>query len=76
MAPLLADGTSLTYDLVHVGSGNINGTEGSELIYGGSSNDTLSGRGGIDLLFGSDGSDTLNGDAGDDVFAADFLFQQ
>ena len=45
----------------------LNGTNGSDLIFGLGGNDTLNGLGGNDILIGGDGTDTLNGGDGDDA---------
>ncbi len=50
-----------------VGSGNINGTNGNDLILGGTGADTIDGRQGRDCILGGGGNDVINGNQGDDV---------
>lgn len=60
----------------------IYGTDGNDVIDGGSGDDYLNGHGGNDTLIGGDGNDTLNGHAdhdtlmggkGDDIYQSSFL---
>ena len=44
----------------------MNGTDGTDVIYGGAGNDTLQGGGGDDYLLGRDGADYLQGNTGND----------
>ncbi len=44
----------------------IQGTDGSDVLFGNSCDDVINGGGGNDAIFGQDGSDLLNGDNGDD----------
>jgi Ca2+-binding RTX toxin-like protein len=57
---------------------NITGTNGNDVLFGTSANDTISGAGGNDLIFGARGDDTIHGDFGNDALSggpgADFLF--
>jgi hypothetical protein len=59
---------------VHAGEGNdtVDGSHGTDVIWGGTGNDTLRGDKGHDLLGGGAGNDTLTGGLGADrfVFAA------
>jgi Ca2+-binding RTX toxin-like protein len=50
-----------------VGSGNINGTNGNDLILGSAGGDSIDGRQGRDCILGGSGNNTLNGNQGDDV---------
>ena len=59
-----------SFNIVMGTAGNdpaLNGTNGSDLIFGLGGNDTLNGLGGNDILIGGDGTDTLNGGDGDDA---------
>lgn len=47
-------------------SQNISGTEGADVIYGGTNVDFLRGNGGDDQIFGGAGSDFIDGGAGND----------
>src|SRR5260221_158363 len=60
------------------GIGNDADEDGSDLIFGGRGNDSISGEGSKDVIFGQDGNDTINGGtdrdeiygmAGDDVIS-------
>jgi hypothetical protein len=55
---LLASGVAL--------AATFNGTDGDDVIYGGSTADTIDGKGGADALNGKGGSDTLYGGPGND----------
>src|SRR5215207_286174 len=55
---LLASGVAL--------AATFNGTDGDDVIYGGSTADTIDGKGGADALYGKGGSDTLYGGPGND----------
>lgn len=48
------------------GADTIIGSEGPDVICGGTSPDEIFGNGGDDILLGQDGADTITGDAGDD----------
>ncbi len=50
-----------------VGSGNLNGTNGNDLILGSVGADSIDGRQGQDCVLGGDGNNVLNGNQGDDV---------
>ncbi|MFC5771594.1 calcium-binding protein, partial [Thauera sinica] len=52
-----------------IGSGNVTGTTGDDLIVGQGSNDTLSGDAGADQLYGGNGNDVLSGGDGDDILS-------
>jgi hypothetical protein len=56
-------------DLTYIvrGTGFIAGTEGNDLILGGSAADTVDGRGGNDCILAAGGDDTLIGGDGNDV---------
>ena len=57
----------MTFDNIIVGSGNINGGPGNDLIYGSPGNDNIRGGNGDDCIIGGGGNDTLRGQNGDDV---------
>ncbi len=53
------------------GRGQINGTNGDDVIIGSDRDDTINGGGGDDLICGAGGGDTINGDGGDDNLFGD-----
>ena len=53
-----------------IGSGNVDGTSGNDLILGSAGNDSLQGLQGSDCVLGGDGDDTLFGGTGGDVLLA------
>lgn len=53
--------------------GNVAGTEGDDILSGGTEKDTLRGGGGNDYLNGGAGKDTLIGGVGDDTYASDLI---
>jgi Ca2+-binding RTX toxin-like protein len=57
----------MTFDNIIIGSGNINGGPGNDLIYGSVGNDNIRGGMGDDCIIGGGGDDTLRGQNGDDV---------
>lgn len=57
----------MTFDRTIVGSGDINGGPGNDLIYGSPGNDNIRGGMGDDCIIGGGGDDTLRGQNGDDV---------
>lgn len=59
--------SSLNLTNIVSGSGVITGTDGNDLIIGGSSNDTVNGRGGDDCILGGIGDDTIDGGDGTDI---------
>jgi VCBS repeat-containing protein len=61
----------LTLTLRAAGSGNdgLDGTAGSDMLFGQSGNDSLRGLEGIDLLCGGSGNDALDGGSGDDTMS-------
>ena len=63
--PYACGGTYLT-NLVS-GSGTLTGTEGNDLILGGSGVDVIDGLGGNDCIVGGAGDDSLTGNDGIDV---------
>ncbi len=63
--PSSCSGLSLT-NLV-TGAGTFTGTEGNDLILGGSGADTIDGLGGNDCILGGNGDDNITGNDGTDV---------
>lgn len=59
--------TGMTFDRIIVGSGDINGGSGNDLIYGSLGDDNIRGGMGDDCIIGAGGNDTLRGQNGDDV---------
>jgi len=57
----------MTFDNIIVGSGNIDGGTGNDLIYGSSGDDNIRGGMGDDCIIGGGGNDTLRGQNGNDV---------
>jgi hypothetical protein len=55
------------------GSIDTDGGAGSDRLFGGKRNDTLSGASGDDVLIGGSGLDSLNGGSGDDLVVADAI---
>ncbi len=49
----------------------VNGTAGNDVLYGGSTNDSISGLGGNDVLYGGAGNDSLYGGTGNDTLSGD-----
>lgn len=49
------------------GNDTVNGTSGSDVLYGGAGNDKLNGLAGNDFLYGGEGNDTLTGGGGNDL---------
>jgi Ca2+-binding RTX toxin-like protein len=64
LPPLCA---GMIFDNIIVGSGDINGGPGNDLIYGSSGDDKIRGGMGDDCIIGGGGDDTLRGQNGDDV---------
>ncbi len=60
---VVTDYLTVTFDA----NGDITGTEESEVLVGGTGNDSIIGGGGDDILMGKDGDDILIGGAGDDA---------
>jgi hemolysin type calcium-binding protein len=57
-------------------SDNLNGTKGSDVIFGGGDGDIVLGKGGDDVLHGGAGGDGVSGDAGRDVVYGGFSGDQ
>jgi Ca2+-binding RTX toxin-like protein len=66
-----ADGESVAAEfglVIHAKAGsNVNGSNGDDILYGGSGDETLSAKDGNDALFGGEGNDLLKGATGQDV---------
>ncbi|MET3611923.1 triacylglycerol lipase [Rhizobium aquaticum] len=64
-----AGNDTLTGNFVFALAGNdtVNGTNGSDVLYGGAGNDKLDGLAGNDFLYGGEGNDTLFGGGGNDL---------
>ena len=54
------------YDLIYAGPMTVEGTAGTDQIFGGKFDDHLSGRGGWDILYGEGGNDIIVGGSGRD----------
>ena len=75
LKPAACSSLDLTY--IARGTGFIAGTEGNDLILGGSTADVIDGRGGNDCILAAGGDDTLIGGDGNDIClggAGDDLF--
>ncbi|PIT72998.1 hypothetical protein B9Z42_11950 [Limnohabitans sp. B9-3] len=55
---IVLGGTQFVTNAVQ-GSGTVNGTSGSEALFGSTGNDTLTGGGGVDRFFAGEGNDTI-----------------
>ena len=55
---IVLGGTQFVTNAVQ-GSGTVNGTSGSEALFGSTANDTLTGGGGVDRFFAGEGNDTI-----------------
>ncbi|MBI4789338.1 MAG: hypothetical protein HY782_20090 [Chloroflexi bacterium] len=57
----------LTLTNIVIGSGNIDGTGGNDLIFGSAGADSIKGLGGGDCILGGGGDDDINGNGGGDI---------
>ena len=68
LTPTLSTNTTFTGDGgISVFSQTLNGTAGTDMIFGLGGRNTINGNAGSDLLCGGNGNDTLNGGDGNDV---------
>jgi len=67
LAPSECSGISGSLTSLVVGTGDIDGTNASELILGSASADAIRGRQGSDCIVGGDGDDVLEGNQANDV---------